>query len=233
MPSRQTPFADFLSDLRAKAPEQCPHFLEQRFPHVLQRLSHLPAATDIATFFDALLQPPQGSAQGFPEAALQEIRSLRALWLARVDAADAVPDQQHIAPPAVTPPPGFSEPGKALRASLPLDEESFPFLLEHEFPHLLQEMLPLLGTPEFLSHLDLLLSPAQQARYAFSERAMLEILTLKAVHRAHHPASTAATPTALLAAPGATASTDGAANRQAGAHVEEHAATVFDRVQRW
>lgn len=221
------PFADFLSDLQVRSPECYPHFLEQRFPHVLRRLNDFSAAADVDAFLDALLLPPQGSAQGFPEAALLDIRRLRELWLARPLPAEPlslepVPGESLPALEFVPskPPPGQSAPGRDLRTALPLDDESFPYLLEDEFPQLLQEMLPLIGKPEFLSWLDQLLLPSQQARYGFSERAMLEILALKAAHRAHYP-MVVETPAVATAAP------------KLDRPSEEQAAAVFDRVQRW
>lgn len=61
------------------------------------------------------------------------------------------------------------------------DQHAYPYFLEAEFPRLLEEMLPLLDKPTLGEHIDRLLTPAKQMHHSFSEAALIELMTIKAV----------------------------------------------------
>jgi len=60
--------------------EYYPHLLEERFPHVLQRVITLWGnKLDLETYLDGLLAPPRAGAKGFPQEAVFEIVTIKAV----------------------------------------------------------------------------------------------------------------------------------------------------------
>ena len=183
-----------------------PHFLEQRFPHVLQRMLALWDKPQFDTFVDSLLCPTKTTGAGFPEQAIIEIQSIRNFCASK--AMPAVTETREILPVRET-----------LLPFLGFDHAVYPATLEKRFPHVLQEILWLLGKPEINEYLDNLLSSSAQLKHGFCEQALIEIMTLKAIHRRKQTAD---------------ASPINAAPEQAADNEAEHVASqVFDRVQRW
>jgi hypothetical protein len=193
--------------------ERYPYFLEQRFPHVLQRMVALWGKPQIAGYFDGLLAPPTGMGQGFPEQARREIEVVRAFH----DRAELSKESQPIVNLPVR---------ETLLSVLELHPEDYPASLENEHPQQLQKMLTLLGTPHLDNYLDTLLGAGEQARHEFSERALVEIMTIKALHRARHAA--------LTTLPSQTPNPQSPRPVDDNGIDDEHVASlVFDRVQRW
>lgn len=197
-------------ELLSDAPERYPVFLEQRFPHILQRIVALWGKPEMEKYLDGLLQPPKGNALGFPEEALDEIRAIRALH-------DPVP-------PAAAPLSDEALPVReTLHAYLRLDDEMYPAMLEAKYPQLIQEILRCLCKPEMDAFLGKLLRPEQQVAHGFCERSMLDIMMLKAAHRAQYSS---------LQGLGTSVGGEGGQTARDPDH-EDHAAQVFDRIQRW
>lgn len=193
--------------------ERYPYFLEQRFPHVLERLVALWGKPQIAGYWDGLLAPPKTAGQGFPEQAHREIEALRAFH-----------DRDKL--PKESPPIASLPVRETLLSFLELHPEDYPASLESEHPQLLQKILSLLGTPRLDNYLDTLLGAGEQARHDFSERALVEIMTIKALHRARHAA--------LTTLPAHDLSTQSPPAVDDNSIDDEHIASlVFDRVQRW
>lgn len=193
--------------------ERYPHFLEQQFPHVLQRMTALWGKPQIAGYFDGLLAPPKGPGQGFPEQARREIEVLRACH-----------DREQLAD-EIAPIPKLPV-RETLHSFFELHPEDYPATLENEHPQLLQKILSLLDTPHLDNYLDTLLGAGEQARHGFSERALVEIMTIKALHRARHAAlTTLLSPTQSPQAP--------PAMDDSGIDDEHIASQVFERIQRW
>lgn len=145
-----------------------PHFLEQRFPHVLQRVVGLWGRPEIDGYLNGLLGPLRPGASGFPREALIEIARIKAYCRNKGFAAG----QPEAGKPAVR---------EAFLAWLNYDQYAYPYFLEAEFPNLLEEMLPLLEKPALGEHIDRLLTPAKQMHHSFSEAALIELMTIKAV----------------------------------------------------
>lgn len=191
----------------------CPSFLGERFPHVLQRIIDLWGKPQMAGYFDGLLSPAKSSGAGFPEQARREIETVRAFHdreqlLARTRPAIHLPVRE------------------TLREFLEFEQADFPVTLENEHPLLLQEILSHLGTPRIEPYLDTLLGAGEQFRHGFSEQALIEIMTIKAHHRARHGA-TLRPPPDKPPSPDLPPATDGNID-------DEHVASlVFDRIQRW
>lgn len=193
--------------------ERYPHVLEQQFPHVLQRLIALWGKPQITSYFDGLLAPPKGPGQGFPDQARREIEALRAFH----DQAQLPKDSPSIAWLPVR---------ETLLNFLELHPEDYPASLENEHPQLLQKILSLLDTSQLDNYLDTLLGAGEQVRHEFSERALVEIMTIKALHRARHAALT------TLLSP--TPSPQSSPAVDDNAIDDEHIASlVFERIQRW
>lgn len=193
--------------------ERYPHFLEQQFPHVLQRITVLWGKPQIAGYLDGLLAPPKGAGQGFPDQARREIEALRACH----DRAQLAKD---------SPPMAWLPVRETLLNFLELHPEDYPASLEKEHPQLLQKILSLLDTPHLDNYLDTLLGAGEQVRHEFSERALVEIMTIKALHRARHAAlTTLLSPTQSLQDPPAI--------DDSGIADEHIASQVFERIQRW
>lgn len=145
-----------------------PHFLEQRFPHVLQRVSALWGKPQLDSYLHGLLGPIRPGASGFPKEALAEIVEIKGYCRIRGIGGSGLPADQ----PAVR---------EAFLAWLNYDQHAYPYFLEAEFPRLLEEMLPLLDKPTLGEHIDRLLTPAKQMHHSFSEAALIELMTIKAV----------------------------------------------------
>lgn len=201
-------------ELFSDAPERYPAFLEQRFPHILQRIVALWGKPEMEKYLDGLLQPPKGNALGFPEEALNEIRGIRSHHVC--DDPAAAPASMLQEQPALPV-------RETLLAYLHLDEEMYPAMLEVKYPQLIQEILRYLGKPEMDTFLGKLLSPEQQLAHGFCERSMLDIMMLKAAHQVQYSS---------LQSSSATAGGEGKSTARDPDH-EEHAAQVFDRIQRW
>lgn len=145
-----------------------PHFLEQRFPHILQRVVGLWGRPEIDVYLNGLLGPLRPGVSGFPREALIEIARMKSYCRNRSVAADRTAAGR----PAVR---------EAFLAWLNYDQHAYPYFLEAEFPRLLEEMLPLLDKPTLGEHIDRLLTPAKQMHHSFSEAALIELMTIKAV----------------------------------------------------
>ena len=193
--------------------ERYPCFLEQQFPHVLQRMMVLWGKPQIAGYFDGLLAPAKAAGQGFPEQARREIEAVRAFH-----------DREQL--PKESPPIASLPVRETLLDFFELHHEDYPASLENEHPQLLQKILSLLDTPQLDNYLDTLLGAGEQARHEFSERALVEIMTIKALHRARHAALT------TLLSPTPSPQNPPAVDDSAIA--DEHIASlVFERIQRW
>lgn len=145
-----------------------PHFLEQRFPHILQRVSALWGKPQLDSYLHGLLGPILPGASGFPKEALAEIIEIKGYCRSRGVSGSVL----SVDKPAVR---------EALLAWLNYDQHAYPYFLEAEFPLLLEEMLPLLEKPTLGEHIDRLLTPAKQMHHSFSEAALIELMTIKAV----------------------------------------------------
>lgn len=150
-------------------PQLC--FLEQRFPHILQRISVLWGKPQLDDYLHALLGAIRPGASGFPKEALAEIVEIKRYCRSRGFSGGREPNNS----PAIR---------EAFFAWLNYDQHAYPYALEAEFPQLLEEMLPLLDTPALGEHIDRLLSPAKQMHHSFSEAALIELMTIKAVRHA-------------------------------------------------
>lgn len=166
-------------NLLADAPDHYPNFLEERFPHVLQRIVALWGKPPMEDYLDSLLAQPKEGTQGFPAQAIGEIGQIRSFYRqhhllatteqARAAAIPALPVRE------------------TLHSFLRLEEAAYPRTLEEKHPALLQKILPLLGKPELDVFLGELLTFEQQAKHGLCEQPLLEIMTLKALHRAQYP----------------------------------------------
>lgn len=145
-----------------------PYFLEQRFPHILQRVSALWGNPQLDSYLHGLLGPIRPGVSGFPKEALAEIVEIKGYCRSRELSASGLPAGK----PAVR---------EAFLAWLNYDQHAYPYFLEAEFPRLLEEMLPLLDKPTLGEHIDRLLTPAKQMHHSFSEAALIELMTIKAV----------------------------------------------------
>lgn len=145
-----------------------PHILEQRFPHILQRITVLWGQPQLDSYLHGLLGPLRPGVSGFPKEALAEIVEIKAYCRRRGFSGSALPADK----PAVR---------EAFFSWLNYDQHAYPYCLEAEFPFLLEEMLPLLDKPALGEHIDGLLTPAKQLHHRFSEAALLELMTIKAV----------------------------------------------------
>lgn len=148
-----------------------PHFLERRFPHVLQRIVGLWGKPEIDAYLYGLLGPLRSGASGFPKEALAEIVMIKAYCRTHGFAGTGVP-------------PGSPGVREAFLSWLNYDQHAYPYTVEAEFPELLEEMLPLLGTPALSEHIDGLMRPDKQLHHCFSEVALMELMMLKAVQHA-------------------------------------------------
>lgn len=63
--------------------EYFPHFLEQRFAHILQRMIALWGKPAMENYLEDLLAPPQAGSKGFPQEAVLEIIAIRAIHRVR------------------------------------------------------------------------------------------------------------------------------------------------------
>jgi len=63
--------------------EYYPHLLEQRFPHILQRMIDYWDKPEMAAYLDRLLSPPPEGAEGFPQEAIFEIARIKAVHRAK------------------------------------------------------------------------------------------------------------------------------------------------------
>lgn len=145
-----------------------PHFLEQRFPHILQRVSALLGNPQLDSYLHGLLGPIRPGVSGFPKEALAEIVEIKGYCRSRGLSGSALPADK----PAVR---------DFFFAWLNYDQHAYPYSLEAEFPLVLEEMIPLLGKPTLGEHIDRLLTPAKQMHHSFSEAALIELMTIKAV----------------------------------------------------
>lgn len=81
--SHQTNFKAVMQNLLPDDGEHYPHLLEQRFPHILQRMIACWDKPEMADYLDSLLAPPQAGAKGFPLEAIAEIAMIKAAHHAR------------------------------------------------------------------------------------------------------------------------------------------------------
>jgi len=76
-----------------------PHFLEQRFPHILQRMIAYWDKPEMKDYLDSLLSPPPAGAKGFPQEAIFEIIAIKAVHRAKFPCENPVASPQiHKAP---------------------------------------------------------------------------------------------------------------------------------------
>ena len=71
--------------------EYYPHYLEQRFPHILQRVIAHWGALEMEAYLDSLLAPPRAGVKGFPQEAIFEIITIKAVH--RAMSAGQCPEQ--------------------------------------------------------------------------------------------------------------------------------------------
>lgn len=114
------------------------------------------------------------------------------------------------------------------------DAEHYPHFLEQRFPHILQRMIALWGKPEMADYLDGLLAPPLAGSKGFPQEALLEIIAIKAIHRAKFPdrerqVSHPEIDKSPLAEPPKLPKPFVNAEHDA----EHEAAMVFDRTHRW
>lgn len=144
-----------------------PVVLEQRFPHVLQRIAALWDNPQLEGFLHGLLGPLRPGTAGFPREALAEIAKLgkfrRTQGLATGSEASS---------------------RETLLTWLNYDQHIYPYALEAGFPELLAGMLPLLDSRALGDYIDALLTPAKQLHHRFPEAVLVELMTLKAIQRA-------------------------------------------------
>lgn len=69
--------------LLAEDGEYFPHFLEQRFSHILQRMIALWGKPAMEDYLEGLLAPAQAGSKGFPQEAVLEIIAVRAIHRVR------------------------------------------------------------------------------------------------------------------------------------------------------
>ena len=119
----------------------------------------------------------------------------------------------------------------AIQKLLSDHDEYYPYVLEQRFPHVLQRVIAYWGnTQEMETYLDNLLAPPKPPSKGFPQEAILEMVTIRAVHRAAFvsesvpPAATPEVPVAPL--PGQPTVADNEA------HDDHEAAMIFDRVHR-
>ncbi len=202
-----------LPDLPGRDSKLYPRFLQERFPHVVQRLVALWGKPQLEGFLEGLLAPHSRGAAGFPEEALAEIREIQAFFFSNI------PSQE-----------SAMEAGIPFRDTLVLfldfGEEEYPHTLESDFPHILQKITTLLGQSELDDYLGNLLTSARQFEHGFTEPALLEIMTIKAMHGSRYPG-----PGHQPVDTGASSSAD--VEEAAGSGEDHTASEVFDRVQRW
>ncbi len=186
--------------------EYLPHFLLERFPHVVQRIINLWGKAALDHYLHGLLAPIKPGCVGFPKEALMEIASIKAY--ARY-AANRLSETGLAA--------GLEAcPRELFLALVDFDFSAYPSSLEAKHPELLQEISKLLDAPTFASFIDTLLSPGKQLEYGFSERILIELMTIKATNLAR--------------------STLISRSQVAGTPVDEqvHEVTkIIDRVHRW
>lgn len=145
-----------------------PYFLEQRFPHVLQRVVGLWGRPELDVYLNGLLGPLRPGASGFPREALIEIARIKSYCRSKGFAANRMVADK----PAVR---------EVFLAWLNYDQHVYPYFLEADYPSVLEEMLPLLDEQTLGEHIDRLLTPAKQMHHSFSEAALIELMTIKAV----------------------------------------------------
>lgn len=78
--------------------EYYPHYLEQKFPHILQRVIAHWGSLDMEAYLDSLLAPPRAGAKGFPQEAIFEIIAIKAVH--RASAQSQCPEQSMEPTPA-------------------------------------------------------------------------------------------------------------------------------------
>lgn len=147
-----------------------PLCLEQRFPHILQRMVALWGKPEIHAYLQGLLMPRGQGQSGFPRAALVEILNFRSYYRRKLPAENPLHDREAL-----------------LRDTFirffDYDLSGYPAALEAGFMPVLEGIAALLDQPELDAHLDLLLLPASQAKHGFSEQAMLDLMMIKLTHR--------------------------------------------------
>ncbi len=186
--------------------EYMPHFLLERFPHIVQKIINLWGKAALDHYLHGLLTPIKAGCAGFPKEALMEIATIKAF--ARHVA------NQHAETGQLA---GLESCQRELFLALvDFDFSAYPSSLEAKHPELLQEIGRQLDAPNFAAFIDHLLSPAKQLEYCFSERTLVELMTIKATNLAR---STLISRSQVGGTPG-----------------EEHAhevSMVFERIHRW
>lgn len=204
--SEQTSLKARISELLEHEAEYLPHLLLDRFPHVVERMIKLWGTAPLDHYLHTLLAPVKPGCAGFPKEALMEIAAIKAF--AR-HAANRLSETGHAV--------GLEAcPRELFLALVDFDFSAYPSHLEAKHPELLREIAYLLDAPAFASFIDNLLSPAKQLEYGFSERILIELLTIKATNLAR--------------------STLISRSQVAGTPVDEHVhevSMIFDRVHRW
>ena len=192
-----------------------PNFLKQRFPHILQRMVALWTTPGMEAYLNGLLEPVRHGAAGFPEEALVEIRAIKLACCGQSKVAEVSPDID-VVPLR-----------KALLAFLDADHEVYPKALEVQFPHLLHGIVSRLASTEADAYCADLLTAEKQAECGFSEEVLVEIFTIKAIHRAKYPNRDG-----LLA--GQVTDNAPLADSLTKIIEDDHEASmVFDRIHRW
>lgn len=184
-------------------PELYPVLLESRFPHILKRISVLGLVPRLDEYLNGLLASPRSGCQGFPKDALIEIAALKAYFGRRLRerfGADAFP--------------AIHCPRELFLALVDFDFAHYPLVLETSYPEILARIAGLLGESGLDQYIDALLTPACQLEHAFSEQALIELMTIKAANFAR---------------------TAPAKNRNSGHFSEQdlEASFVFERIHRW
>ncbi len=146
-----------------------PHFIDKNFPHIMRRIVDLWGQPQLDNLLNGLLAPTRPGCIGFPRQALMEIVDIRQLLRQRMVASGVVFDE-----------------GGAVRDALwtlvDFEQENYPVVLESQYPHLLPEILSHLGKAQFNAQIDTLLAPSRQRELNFQEAALIELMTLKAMH---------------------------------------------------
>lgn len=150
-----------------------PHFIDKKFPHVMRRIVDLWAQAQLDKLLNGLLAPSGPGCIGFPRQVLMEIVGIRHLLRQRMEASgipldDPLPIRD------------------VLWTLVDFEQENYPIVLERQYPHLLPEILSHLGLLQFNARIDALLAPSRQRELNLSEAAMIELMTLKAMHLARY-----------------------------------------------
>lgn len=195
-----------LLELLGDKTEYFPALLVERFPHIVQRILSLWGKPQLNTYLHGLLAPVKEGCSGFPKQALIEIASIKAFCHHLFE-----PEGGYVAAKDSDP-----CPRETFLALVDFDFSAYPVTLEAFYPHLLRQIANELDNPDFNSTIDALLSPAGQLEHGFSEKVLVELMTLKAANFARRAAATNQAPV--------------------GNHFDDkahEASMIFDRIYHW